>query len=116
MGRHRQAEGTAEPEVPVHSALVHHLAEAQAELERARRPPEKQSRWQRKRTEAHLAAATRAVQAAAEAAHAAGATWTEIGDALGINRATPAPRAPHLGRLVVLHPEADADDSEAQAN
>ncbi|WP_149480391.1 hypothetical protein [Mycolicibacterium sp. P1-18] len=95
---------------------MNRLVEAQAELERARLPPEKQSRRHRKRAAAELEAATLAVQAAAEAAHDAGATWTEIGDVLGINRATPAPRAPHLGRLVMLHPEADADDPEAQAN
>lgn len=95
---------------------MNRLAEAQAQLDRARRPPEKQSRRQRKRAEADLETASRAVQVAAEAAHDAGATWTEIGDALGINRATPAPRAPHLGRLVMLHPEADADDPEMQVN
>jgi hypothetical protein len=114
MGRHRQAEDTADSEVPAHGELVNRLAEAQAELERARRPPEKQSRRQRKRAAADVEAATLAVQAAAEAAYAAGATWTEIGDVLGINRATPAPRAPHLARLVVLHPEADAEDSDAR--
>ena len=92
---------------------MNRLAEAQAELDRARRPPEKQSRRHRKRAEADLEAATRAVQVAAEAAHDAGATWAEIGDLLGINRATPAPPAPHRGRLVMLHPEADAEDSEA---
>ncbi|MCV7136597.1 hypothetical protein H7J06_26885 [Mycobacterium hodleri] len=92
------------------------LAEAQAQLDRARHPPEKQSRRQRKRSEVELEAASRAVQVAAEAAHDAGATWTEIGDVLGINRATPAPRAPHRGRLVMLHREADAEDPETQAN
>ena len=90
------------------------LAEAQAGLECARRQPEQQSRWRRKRTATELEAAAYAVQIAAEAAHGAGATWTEIGDVLGINRATPPPRAPHLGRLVMLHPEADGDDAEAQ--
>lgn len=90
------------------------LAEAQAELQRARRRPEKQSRRQRKLAEVELEAASRAVQIAAEAAHGAGATWTEIGDVLGINRATPPPRAPHLGRLVIVHPKAGDEDSEAQ--
>ena len=114
MGRHSQADDAADPQAAVHSDHMNRLAEAQAELERARRPPEKQSRRQRKRAEVELEAASRAVQIAAEAAHGAGATWTEIGDVLGINRATPAPRAPHLGRLVMLHPEADGDDAEEQ--
>jgi len=116
MGRHSQVDDTANPDAPVHSAHMHRLAEAQAGLERARHPPEKSSRRHRKRAEAEVEAASRAVQLAAEAAHDAGATWTEIGDVLGINRATPAPRAPHLGRLVMLHPDADAEDPEAQAN
>jgi len=116
MGRHSQADDMADPSVAVHSDHMARLAEAQAELERARRPPEKQSRRQRKRAEVELEAASRAVQIAAEAAHGAGATWTEIGDVLGINRATPPPRTPHLGRLVVLHPEADGEDAKEQAN
>lgn len=114
MGRHSRADDAAQTEVPVHSFHMNRLAEAQANLERARLPPEKQSRRQRKRAEAELEAAAYAVQVAAESAHDAGATWTEIGDILGINRATPAPRAPHLGRLVMLHPEADGENSEAQ--
>lgn len=114
MGRHSQADDVADPQVVVHSDHMLRLAEAQAELARARRLPEKQSRRQRKRAEAELEAAAYAVQVAAESAHDAGATWTEIGDVLGINRATPAPRAPHLGRLVMLHPEADGENSEAQ--
>lgn len=114
MGRHSQADDAADPPVAVHSDHMGRLAEAQAELERVRRPPEKQSRRQRKRAEVELEAASRAVQIAAEAAHGAGATWTEIGDVLGINRATPPARAPHLGRLVIVHPEPDPEDSEAQ--
>ena len=114
MGRHSQVDDAADPPVTVHSNHMARLVEAQAELQRARRPPEKQSRRQRKRAEVELEAASRAVQIAAEAARDAGATWTEIGDVLGINRATPPPRAPHMGRLVVLHPEEDGVDPEAQ--
>ena len=114
MGRHSQADDAVDPPVAVHSDHMRRLAEAQAELERARRPTEKQSRRQRKRADVEFEAASRAVQIAAEAAHDAGATWTEIGDVLGINRATPPPRAPHLGRLVIVHPEEDPEDSEAQ--
>ena len=116
MGRHRQADDAVDPPVAVHSHHMSRLAEAQAELERARRPPEKQSRRQRKRAEVELEVAAYAVQVAAEAAHDAGATWTEIGDVLGINRATPPPPTTHLGRLVMLHPEADGEDAEEQAN
>ena len=111
MGRHSQADDAADSEVSVHSSHLKLLAEAQADLERARRPPEKPSRRRRKRAEADLEAATRAVQVAAEAAHDAGATWTEIGDVLGINRATPTAQAPHLGGLVVM---LRAEDPEAQ--
>ena len=114
MGRHSHADDAVDPPVTVHSDQMSRLAEAQAALERARRQPEKQSRWRRKSTASELEVAAYAVQVAAEAAHGAGATWTEIGDVLGINRATPAPAAPHRGRLVVLHPEADPEDSEAQ--
>ena len=90
MGRHSQADDVADPQAAVHSDHLNRLAEAQAALERARRPPEKQSRWRRKRAATELEAAAHAVQVAAEAAHDAGATWTEIGDVLGINRAMPA--------------------------
>ena len=119
MGRHSQADDEVDPPVTVHSHQMSRLAEAQAALGRVRRQPEKQSRWRRKSTASELEVAAYAVQTAAEAAHDAGATWTEIGDALGINRATPPPPAPHLGRLVMLHPEADgedAEDDEEQAN
>lgn len=93
------------------------LLEAQVKLERARQRPESRFRRARKRAEADLLEATLAVQTAAEAAHAAGATWTEIGDVLGINRATPVPRPPHRGGLVMLRPESDDDDTaEARAN
>ena len=90
MGRHSQADDAADAQLAVHSDHMKRLAEAQAELERARRPPEKQPRWPRKRAATELEAAAYAVQVAAEAAHHAGATWTEIGDVLGINRAMPA--------------------------
>jgi hypothetical protein len=93
MGRHSQADDSVDPPAAVHSDHMSRLAEAQAKLERARRPPDKQSWRQRRRAEAELEAASRAVQVAAQAAHGAGATWTEIGDVLGINRATPPPRA-----------------------
>lgn len=89
MGRHSQTDDAVDPQLAVHSEHLSRLAEAQAALERARRLPEKQSRRRRKRAEVELEAASRAVQIAAEAAHGAGATWTEIGDVLGINRASP---------------------------
>ena len=114
MGRHSQADDAVDPPIAVHRDHMGRLAEAQAELQRARRRPEKQSRRQRKLAEVELEAASRAVQIAAEAAHGAGATWTEIGDVLGINRATPPAPALHLGRLVVLHPGVDDEGSEAQ--
>jgi len=89
MGRHSQADDVADAQPAVHSDHMNRLVEAQTVLERARRQPEKQSCRRRKRAAAELEAATYAVQVAAEAAHSAGATWTEIGDVLGINRATP---------------------------
>lgn len=116
MGRHSQADDAVDPPVTVHSDHLNRLVEAQAALERVRRQPEKQSRWRRKSTATELEVAAYAVQVAAEAAHGAGATWAEIGDALGINRATPPPPAPHLGRLVMLHPESDGEEAEEQAN
>ena len=116
MGRHRQADSAADPEVPVPTAEMSRLADAQAALELARQQPVKQSRRQRKRAAEELESAAYDVQVAAEAAHAAGVSWTQIGDVLGINRATPAPRAPHRGNLVMLHPKADVEDSEARAN
>lgn len=90
MGRHRQADDAVDAQPAIHSDHMNRVVEAQAALERARRQPEKQSRWRRKRAATELEAAAYAVQVAAEAAHDAGATWTEIGDVLGINRAMPA--------------------------
>lgn len=90
MGRHRQADDAVDAQPAAHSDHMNRVVEAQAALERARRQPEKQSRWRRKRAATELEAAAYAVQVAAEAAHDAGATWTEIGDVLGINRAMPA--------------------------
>lgn len=58
------------------------LAEARAVLENARR----QAKWRRECK--NLQAASHAVRAAAIAAHNAGIGWTEIGDALGIVRAS----------------------------
>lgn len=114
MGKHRQADSAAAPEVPVPIPEMSRLADAQAALERARQQPVKQSRRQRKRAAEELEAAAYDVQIAAEAAHAAGVSWTQIGDVLGINRATPAPRAPNRRQLVVLHAEADVEHPEAQ--
>lgn len=119
MGKHRQADSAAAPEVPVPTAEMcraemNRLADAQAALERARQQPVKQSRRQRKRAAEELEAAAYDVQIAAEAAHAAGVSWTQIGDVLGINRATPVPRVPNRRQLVVLHAEADVEHSEAQ--
>ncbi|MCV7421510.1 hypothetical protein H7K45_13265 [Mycobacterium yunnanensis] len=96
MSRHRRVEPDAEDDEPVYVPHLARLAEAQAKLERARQLPESRSRRARKRAEAGVEAASLAVQSAAEAAHDAGATWTEIGDLLGINRATPTPRATPL--------------------
>ncbi|OPX11475.1 hypothetical protein B1790_07985 [Mycobacterium sp. AT1] len=88
MGRHRQADDAVDAQRAVHGDHMNRVVEAQAALERARRQPEKQSRWRRKRAATELEAAAYAVQVAAEAAHDAGASWTQIGDVLGINRAT----------------------------
>jgi len=109
-------EPAAEEHTPAHSPHMTRLAEAQVELERARQQAVSRSRRLRRRAEADLEAASLAVQIAAEAAHDAGASWIEIGDLLGINRATPIPRTPHRGGLVVVHPAEDVDDPEARAN
>jgi hypothetical protein len=65
------------------SPELQRLVEAQATLDLARR----NAKW--KRECKNLQSASHAVQVAALAAHDAGFGWTEIGDALGIERSTP---------------------------
>ena len=65
----------------VGSRALHDLIDAGDELDRARR----HAKWIRKSKDLHRA--TRAVEAAALAAHRAGVGWNEIGDVLGIERA-----------------------------
>jgi hypothetical protein len=86
-GRHRRVVVETEQETTVHSEAMGRLTEAQSALERAREKASQRSWKQRRRASAEVEAAAYDVQVAAEAAHAAGATWTQIGDALGINRA-----------------------------
>jgi hypothetical protein len=97
------------------------LKEASAALEDVRRRSKGRRRF------ADLEAAGKAVQIAATAAHDAGIGWVEIGDVLGIVRATPRaevtrlsdhrrapdPRRPHIG-VVLTTGSAELNDATPQ--
>lgn len=85
------------------------LAEARAALDHARR----HAKWRRKCK--RLESAARAVREAAMAAHQAGVGWTEIGDVLGIQRAstaTPDDRSESVGPAAALDLPADLERAE----
>ncbi|GLP77427.1 hypothetical protein TUM20983_45370 [Mycobacterium antarcticum] len=86
-GRHRRVVVETEQEPSSYSVEMERLAEARSALQSARERSGQRSWKQRRRAAAEVESAAHEVQVAAEAAHAAGATWTQIGDALGINRA-----------------------------
>jgi hypothetical protein len=86
-GRHRRADTAATSEPPMNVPEMDRLTEAREALQRAKQQP---GRWRkRQRRWAQIASAEHEVQVAAMAAHGAGIGWTQIGDALGIERAQP---------------------------
>ena len=123
-GRHRRVDTTETTEThmtdtekaPSDSPEMARLIEARDALERARQQP---TRWRKRQRDDEVAAADRALQDAAMAAHGAGIGWTQIGDALGMKRAqpiTPATRTPG-GELRLIRGaayQAKRDDPTAQ--